>query len=422
MGQSLVVVLNGYDLLKEALVTNEDAFNDRPFVLLDGVIGLAFANGDLWKEQKAITMTIFRNLGVHTQVMSERISEIAAINNDLIGQQKGQPIDLEEILTLSITNVVSFIMFGRCFEYDDDRLIKTITYIKSIIVDGDTRNLAAYFPCLSFLPGDVFKLKKIAEQGRYIMNSFFRENIQKCTSENIDGHNFDNYVTMYNTNRNQKLEAGKFTHLTDESLIMTVYHLFGAGMETTSTTLKWCILYFLHYPETQEKVYREIEQEVGIHRSPNMADKNQLNYLKAFIQETQRITSIFPLSVAHMCSKTTNLRGYTIPKGTLIIPNLDSVLHEKKIWGENLHIFNPERFLDNTGKVIFVEEFVPFSLGKRMCPGAAMARMQLFLFLSLMVQRFKFVPSEPGSLPSLTPQFGLTVSPMRFQVRALERN
>lgn len=43
------------------------------------------------------------------------------------------------------------------------------------------------------------------------------------------------------------LEPG--LELTDDHLLMTVGDIFGAGVETTTTVLKWAVLYLLHYPE-----------------------------------------------------------------------------------------------------------------------------------------------------------------------------
>lgn len=49
----------------------------------------------------------------------------------------------------------------------------------------------------------------------------------------------------------------------DEYLLQYIRDLFEAGTETTSSTLSWCILAFLHYPECQEKIYAEIEDVIG---------------------------------------------------------------------------------------------------------------------------------------------------------------
>lgn len=70
----------------------------------------------------------------------------------------------------------------------------------------------------------------------------------------------------------------------------------------------------------------------------------------------------FSWSLNHKCTADTKVRGYTIPAGAVIMPNLDSVLHDEKIWGDPQN-FRPERFLDNKGNLLQREEFVPFSLG-----------------------------------------------------------
>lgn len=43
--------------------------------------------------------------------------------------------------------------------------------------------------------------------------------------------------------------------LTDDHLLMTVGDIFGAGVETTTTVLKWAVLYLLHYPEVESVPY-----------------------------------------------------------------------------------------------------------------------------------------------------------------------
>ena len=63
-----------------------------------------------------------------------------------------------------------------------------------------------------------------------------------------------------------------------------------------------------------------------------------------------------------------------------------------------------------------------FHAGRRICVGEPLARMELFLYLSTMMQLFRFLPPEDGTLPSLRGILGLTYEPkpfkMRFCVRA----
>ena len=47
---------------------------------------------------------------------------------------------------------------------------------------------------------------------------------------------------------------------------MTLFDLFLAGSETTSTTLNWAVLYMVRYPEVQARVQEELDSVVGTDR------------------------------------------------------------------------------------------------------------------------------------------------------------
>ncbi len=54
--------------------------------------------------------------------------------------------------------------------------------------------------------------------------------------------------------------------------------------------------------------------------------------------------------------------------------------------------FDPERFLDpSTGLYRPHRAFVAFGVGKRECLGKSLAKLELFLFTSALVHKFKYV-------------------------------
>ncbi|XP_005102585.2 cytochrome P450 2U1 [Aplysia californica] len=214
--------------------------------------------------------------------------------------------------------------------------------------------------------------------------------------------------------------SGTATTMDDGNLIRLIINLFAAGTETSSTTIVWFVLFMLHHPDVLAKIYKEIEDVVGRERAPSIRDRTKLNYLNACIMETQRLGSIVPFSLQHSCIKTTTVGGYTIPQGTVIMPILDFVLRFDKSWGDP-HNFRPERFLDDSGNLKVFNEFVPFSLGRRVCLGKSMAKMELFLFLAGICQRFDIQPAVKGQLPPLKGVFGLAVTPEAYEVRFVER-
>uniref|UniRef100_A0A914Z2J7 Cytochrome P450 n=1 Tax=Panagrolaimus superbus TaxID=310955 RepID=A0A914Z2J7_9BILA len=111
----------------------------------------------------------------------------------------------------------------------------------------------------------------------------------------------------------------------DLQLIGTLLDLFGAGMETTSTTTYMFIFYILHNPMIQKKIHEEIDNIIGRDKIITMSDQPKLPYFNACLQEVQRLTTVLPMNLFHRTFEDMQIDGYTIPKGTTIIPQFESV-------------------------------------------------------------------------------------------------
>ncbi|XP_067850005.1 vitamin D 25-hydroxylase isoform X2 [Heptranchias perlo] len=212
-----------------------------------------------------------------------------------------------------------------------------------------------------------------------------------------------------------------FVKLTNmgENLIFTVGELIIAGTETTTNALRWAIMYMALYPNIQEKVHHEIDTIVGKNQIPSLENKPHMPYTEAVLQEVLRFCNIAPLGIFHATAKNTIVRGYSIPKGTTVITNLYSVHFDEKYWSTP-DIFCPERFLDNNGRFVKKEAFVPFSLGRRHCLGEQLARMELFLFFTMLLQRFH-LHFPPGTIPNLKPKLGMTLQPHPYLISVERR-
>lgn len=143
----------------------------------------------------------------------------------------------------------------------------------------------------------------------------------------------------------------------------SVLDLFGAGSETTATLIRWALALFLNYPDVQENCFREIQENIGTSKRPSMADMPNLPYVEATITELARFANIVPAGVPHAISRDVFFHGYTFPADVMILPVLDSVLHDEALWGDP-HNFRPQRFLDEDGQFVKKDEFIPFSLGE----------------------------------------------------------
>ena len=72
--------------------------------------------------------------------------------------------------------------------------------------------------------------------------------------------------------------------------------------------------------------------------------------------------------------------------GTLFFYNIHKFHTDPEHWNEP-ELFDPTRFLNEDGtKVIKPERFVPFGFGKRMCMGEALAKAELLILTTTLIQ------------------------------------
>jgi len=136
--------------------------------------------------------------------------------------------------------------------------------------------------------------------------------------------------------------------------------------------------------------------------------------------ESMRIRTIGAITVPHFTMCDTEVAGYRIPASTMIIVNIWSAHMDPDIWTDPEE-FRPERFYsEETGAVINRNLLIPFSLGKRACPGEVLAKQEVFLFYSALLQNFTILP--PHGATKVTTDYTITLRPVPFEIRLMARN
>ena len=147
-----------------------------------------------------------------------------------------------------------------------------------------------------------------------------------------------------------------------------------------------------------------------------MSDQENTPLARAFIDEVHRVASHVPLGVQHWTSQQVELDGFIIPANSIIIPNISEVHQEAGTWGSDSQQFRPERLLDSEGQYQRRREIIPYSTGVRRCPGESLAKSEIYLAITALIQHFHF-SSPPGvSKPGLDYKFGFTLTPKHFLV------
>ncbi|XP_025049171.1 cytochrome P450 2F1-like isoform X3 [Alligator sinensis] len=123
-----------------------------------------------------------------------------------------------------------------------------------------------------------------------------------------------------------------------------------------------------------------------------------------------------PFSSASSCSANT-----LTCKGTTVIPLLTSAHFEEGVW-ETPEDFNPGHFLDEKGAFRKREEAMPFSIGKRACPGEDLARLELLLFTTTLLQSLELeLAGPPDAIDLRALRRAFRGSSLAFQLRARPR-
>ncbi|XP_037554276.1 steroid 17-alpha-hydroxylase/17,20 lyase [Nematolebias whitei] len=174
--------------------------------------------------------------------------------------------------------------------------------------------------------------------------------------------------------------------------------------------------------KVQRCIQEELDNKIGEDRSPQLSDRGSLPYLEATIREVLRIRPVAPLFIPHVALSDTSIGDFKVRKGTRVIINLWSLHHDEEEW-DKPELFDPGRFLNSegTGLTIPSSSYLPFGTGIRVCLGEALAKMELFLFLSWILQRFTLSVPPNHSLPSLEGKFGVVLQPVKYKVKATPR-
>ncbi|XP_072325328.1 cytochrome P450 2D20-like isoform X2 [Scyliorhinus torazame] len=354
-GWSNKVILNGYETLKEALVKKSEDFADRPDLAIYKDMTERVGEG-----------IIFARYGQWWK--EQRKFSLLTLRNFGLGKKSLEMRIMEEAGFLNKEFEDEKGPHNKIFESQK----KAIDFVQEIV----TEHKKSWDP----------------NEPRDFIDAFLAEQEKK---KNVPGTSF-----------------------LENNLMGTVLDLFIAGTETTSTTLRWGLLYMMLHPDVQSKVHEEIDSVVGKERKPTLEDREEMPYTNAVIHETQRLGNIVPISLPHQTYRDTEIMGYTIPKGTTIIPNLSSAMFDENIWSTP-HQFNPGHFLNSEGKFVKQEAFLPFSAGRRVCLGEQLAKTELFLFFTYMLQQFTFHVPENESRPSyMEAKYGTTLSPLPYRLCA----
>uniref|UniRef100_A0A0E0JWJ4 Cytochrome P450 n=1 Tax=Oryza punctata TaxID=4537 RepID=A0A0E0JWJ4_ORYPU len=199
--------------------------------------------------------------------------------------------------------------------------------------------------------------------------------------------------------------------LTTMNIKSILIDMFGAGSETSATTLQWAMAELMHNPAVMRRAQDEVRRELAGNDRVTEDTLPNLHYLRLVIKETLRLHPPAPLLLPRECGGACKVLGYDVPAGTMVLVNAWAVGRDPSRW-DSPEEFSPERFerceRDFRGMDF---EFIPFGAGRRICPGMAFGLAHIELALAALL--FHFDWRLPGGMAAgemdMTEAAGITV-------------
>ncbi|XP_024539375.1 cytochrome P450 750A1-like [Selaginella moellendorffii] len=346
------IVINSIAIAREALITRDLEFAYRPATKFGeyfsyGLKDIALAPyGESWKNLKQITsrhlMSNTRLDGVAGIYELEMAKSIKAVHSS--GDHA--PVNLTDAVGKFISDAFCMILFGS----KEERVLDLVAQIEKQTLNVNIGNL---FPALDFL--DLHGVNKT-------MKETLMPELEQLLTQVIGAH---------------KQNKARIESQGQE------FDILVAGVDTIKWTAVWAMAEVLRNSRVMEKAQEEVKNTIGKSQLVKHSDLVNLPYIEAIFKEVLRVHPVGALGVPHHNPSKATLAGYDIPKHCTVLINIWAIGHDPRHWDEP-EVFRPERFLGDQAKSN-QELMMPFSAGRRTCPGMPIAsRMVPFVVASLL--------------------------------------
>uniref|UniRef100_A0A1I8IS56 Cytochrome P450 n=1 Tax=Macrostomum lignano TaxID=282301 RepID=A0A1I8IS56_9PLAT len=403
-GSQRVYCLNSARAIREAYSAQAEVFAGRPKLLGDSLVGetggLVFIDGPVWRDYRRFTLRTLRDFGFGKEEIESRPGE-KFDSSKLIRHRR-----VERHLSISVWSTTRVGGLQNTFAkltQEKDNISELFALFIVLNLCGGRQKLA--LKLLQYVP----EAKKVFDNFLYLLaycknitaehrdnflpncqpRDYIEAHMLHCSRrepENPSTEDSDADADSSSQANKKPLNSQQPWLFNDTRLCLAMADLFVAGSDTTTTTIRWALLLFHQNPHCYQLASEEVGREIGFDRPPTMKDRLVCHYLQASIDEVHRCACLVPLGLLHRTLEDTSLLGYDIPKDSLTFcsrSRSDSVRRD---------------FLDGEGRYSPSDHVMPFSTGKRACLGESLARMELFLIIAGLLQRYERieVASETG--------------------------
>ncbi|KAL6728948.1 hypothetical protein Aduo_000049 [Ancylostoma duodenale] len=419
------VVISGHEALKRTVIRDGEVYAGRPdtyvmVLLVQGNFGLMFEENEWYRSQRRFTLHTLKNLGVGKDTIKDTITMLSHRTVDLLRKTNGEAIEIKPYLTNAVGNVINQLAFGFVRPHEDKEIIRFQFLLNEVFEHFNEPKMLLLDACPFLRHFD--RLLGFGIDTTLHGNDAILEFIQKQFDDHKKVINYDqeptNYLDAYLHELHRREKEGIQDEFTEKQCVVAIYDLYSAGLETIVITLRFCFLYILNYPHIQQKIHREIDDAIGRERDITMDDQRILPYTCAFLQEVYRVGYVLYVNFLRITMENVNCEGYKLRQGTRVIPQYQSVHMDESIY-PRAELIIPERHLKD-GQFVKDDRITGFSIGKRACLGENLARMEVFMFFTSLMQKFHF-ESETLCPPEIKLLTSTLRAPLPYKIRAIDR-
>lgn len=389
-----MVVLNSLEAIQEIVDKRMSIHSERPYttmtndLMAQGYTMLLSRTGPDFTEQRKVFQKFLGK-----QVITDYDELIHGHAKTLIRDNDGFVGDPYDPLMRTVGSILTTIAYGEKInkEYGETLIeINTettnlVAWVFTKVWMVDVISALRYIP--SWMPGATFK--RIADRGASLANKIRYWAYGMVEAAVVEGTADESIVSK------QLNETG----ISNANLRDAVAVMYGAGVDTTAVAITNFLYAMVLHPEWQEKAQKEMETVLGPGHLPTLEDISRLEIFNAVWKESFRWNPPVPLGIPHVSNSEDTWNGYYIPNGTIIHCNIGFILRDPRLWGNDGHQFNPNRFLTEKSPSFPDIWSIPFGFGRRICPGRFLAERVALQLSAAILSAYKVLPPSGEKFP-----------------------